>query len=63
MKLIKIMFQLIILYLKKYRINSMLFDSLKLEVITNNVFTYVKQYDWNVIGKKYLCITIIFCLY
>jgi len=36
------------------KINYVLSNPLKLEVITNNAFTYVKQYDWNIIGKKYL---------
>jgi glycosyltransferase involved in cell wall biosynthesis len=36
------------------KINYVLSNPLKLEVITNNAFTHVKQYDWNVIGKKYL---------
>ena len=36
------------------KINYVLSDSLKSEVLTNNAFTYVKQDDWNVIGKKYL---------
>ena len=36
------------------KINYVLSNPLKSKVITNNAFTYVKQYDWNVIGKKYL---------
>jgi glycosyltransferase involved in cell wall biosynthesis len=36
------------------KINYVLSNPLKSEVITNNAFTHVKQYDWNVIGKKYL---------
>ena len=36
------------------KINYVLSNPLKSKVITNNAYTYVKQYDWNVIGKKYL---------
>jgi len=36
------------------KINYVISNPLKLEVIANNAFTHVKQYDWNVVGKKYL---------
>ena len=36
------------------KIEYVLSNQLKSESITNNAFTYVQQYDWNVIGKKYL---------
>jgi len=26
----------------------------KFETITNNAFTHIQQYDWKIVGKKYL---------
>ena len=36
------------------KIEYVLSNESKLEIITNNAFTYIQQYDWKVIGKKYL---------
>ena len=36
------------------KINSTLSNKLKSEVITNNAFIHVQQYDWNVVGQKYV---------
>ena len=36
------------------KIEYVLSNQSKLESITNNAFTYVQQYDWSEIGKKYL---------
>ena len=36
------------------KIEYVLSNESKLEIITNNAFTYVQQYDWKIIGKKYL---------
>jgi len=36
------------------KIEHVLSNKSKLETMTNNAFVYVQQYDWDVIGKKYL---------
>ena len=36
------------------KIQYVLSNKLKFEAITNNAFTHVKQYDWKMVGKKYL---------
>jgi len=36
------------------KIEYVLSNESKLEIITNNAFTYIQKYDWKVIGKKYL---------
>ena len=36
------------------KIQYVLSNKLQFEAITNNAFTHVKQYDWKMVGKKYL---------
>ena len=40
------------LFLEK--INYILSHKSKLEIIINNAFTFVQNYDWDIVGKKYL---------
>ena len=36
------------------KIQYVLSNKSKFEAMTNNAFTHVQQYDWKVVGKKYL---------